>query len=114
VAHGVAGDNLLLGHRVIADSVNPIAASRAGWREVAARAAAGLVQVELICSDRDEHRRRVAARTADIAGHVLPGWDEIVGRAYEPWTGDVLVIDTATQVIDASVRAIVAALPPVA
>ena len=66
-AYAVAGDQLTLGCAVVADSVNPIELTRAAWRDVAARAGARLVEVELTCSDRAEHRRRVTERVGDIA-----------------------------------------------
>ncbi len=58
VAMAIADDQLADGHTVVADSVNPVAASRVGWRGVSARAGAPLVEVELVCSDAAEHRRR--------------------------------------------------------
>jgi len=66
VGYGVAADNLRLGRTVVADGVNPLASTRAGWRAVGERAAVAIVEVEVICSDVAEHRRRVASRSADI------------------------------------------------
>jgi len=43
VAYGVAADNLALGRTVIADAVQPLAAIRDAWRDVARRAAVALV-----------------------------------------------------------------------
>ena len=56
VGYGVAGDNLGLGRTVIADSVNPLAVTRNAWVEVANRARASVMEIEVICSDVDEHR----------------------------------------------------------
>lgn len=95
VAHALAEANLALGLVVVADCVNPVAESRAGWRAVAQRAGCGIIEVELVCSDQAEHRRRVGSREADIPGLVLPDWDAIRARIYEPWTEPRLVIDTA-------------------
>ena len=36
IAYAVAADNLRLGRNVIADGVNPVQASRAAWRAIAA------------------------------------------------------------------------------
>jgi predicted kinase len=74
VAFAVAASNLRLGSLVIADSVNPVPESRKGWRDLAHREAARLLEIEVTCSDGVEHRRRVEARTADIAGFELPSW----------------------------------------
>ncbi|WP_341897282.1 AAA family ATPase [Ferrovibrio terrae] len=94
VAQQVATDNLRLGLTVIADSVNPVAASRAGWRAAAAAAGAQAIEIEVVCSDAAEHRRRVEARQADIPGHVLPRWQDVLAMDYEAWAVDH-VIDTA-------------------
>jgi predicted kinase len=48
---------------VIAESVNPLPVTRAAWRETAGRAGVPAVEVEVVCSDLAEHRRRAAGRT---------------------------------------------------
>ncbi len=53
------------------------------------------VEIEVICSDTTEHRSRVESRTADILGHQLPSWREVLDREYEPWERERVVIDTA-------------------
>ena len=105
VAYAIAEDNLRLGHTVIADSVNPVEVTRAAWREVAHRAGKRCIEVEIACSNEGEHRRRVESRSADIAGHRLPTWQQVCDRNYEPWDAGV-VIDTAGQNIQASVSAL--------
>jgi predicted kinase len=109
VGIAVALENLRLGHTVIADSVNPFALSRGAWREVARRAVVPYLEVEIVCSDAAEHRRRVETRVPDIEGHVQPTWQQVVERLYRPWDSD-LVIDTATMSIESSVTAIRKAL----
>jgi predicted kinase len=96
-AYAVAEDNLRLGHTVVADSVNPVPATRAAWIDVANRAGVNFVQVEITCSDREEHRRRVEARPPDIRGHVVPTWPEVIAREYHPWNSERIVIDTARE-----------------
>ena len=56
VAYAVAEDNLRLGRIVIADSVNPVEVTRAGWRHVAKRAGKPRIEIEIVCSDQAEHR----------------------------------------------------------
>ncbi len=102
VAYAVAGDNLKLGHTIIADSVNPVEVTRAAWREVARRAGKRCIEIEIVCSDQAERRRRVESRVADIAGHRLPTWQQVRDREYEPWQAGI-VIDTDGQHIEASV-----------
>jgi predicted kinase len=110
VAYAVAEDNLRLGHAVIADSVNPWPLTRDEWRAVADRAGAAVLEVEIVCSDSSEHRRRVESRTNDIDGHQLPTWQDVVERDYHPWTRERLVIDTARVDVTEAVRLIAARL----
>ena len=110
VAHAVAFDNLQLGRDVIADSVNPWPLTREAWRAVAARARVPVLDVELVCSDAAEHRRRVESRQPDIDGHRVPSWQEVLDHDYRPWEGDRLTIDTAAVPVEQCVRAIVAAI----
>ena len=105
VAYAIAEDNLRLGRTVIADSVNPVEATRAVWRKVALRADTRCIEIEIVCSDQAEHRRRVESRIADIVGHQLPTWQQVCDRRYEPWQASI-VIDTAGQHIETSVSAL--------
>ena len=68
VAYAIAEDNLRNGRTVVAASVNPLGVTRDAWMAVARRAAVPVTEVECICSDVAEHRRRVETRTSDIAG----------------------------------------------
>ncbi|UEM19203.1 AAA family ATPase [Skermanella mucosa] len=95
VAFAIASSNLKVGNLVIADSVNPVPESRQGWHSVADDAGSLVLDVEVICSDEVEHRRRVEARVPDIHGFKLPTWPTIKARNYVPWTEPRLVVDTA-------------------
>src|SRR5262249_32085062 len=95
-----AADNLRLGRIVVADSVNPLTATRDAWRAVARALGVDTIDVEVICSDPVEHRRRVETRAPDIAGHRLPSWSEGVARHYDTWDSDRLVVATATAAVD--------------
>jgi predicted kinase len=102
VAYRLAADNLQLGMSVVADSVNPLAITRAAWRGVATEAGVSFVEIEVICSDVAEHRRRVESRQIDIAGLRPPTWDEVQTRHRDPWDTTPIVIDTAGQTEKAS------------
>jgi predicted kinase len=82
---------------VVADSVNLLAITRRAWRDVAAQAGVGFVEIEVICSDAKEHQRRVESRSSDIAGHRLPTWRQVEARERDPWETNPVVIDTAGQ-----------------
>jgi predicted kinase len=105
VAHALAAEQLRCGVDVIVECVNPLAVTRDAWQQLACDVPGRLVEVEMICSDREEHRRRAETRTIDIEGHRLPTWADIVTREYEPWTRDRMVIDSAaTSADDAVIR----------
>lgn len=107
IGYALAAANLSLGMGVVADCVNPVAASRAGWR--AAGRHATLLEVEIICSDQAEHRRRLEQRNAEIAGHALPSWAHVEALVFEPWPEVDLVIDTAQAAVVDAVKRIAAA-----
>ena len=85
--------------------------TRDAWRDVAAGHGARLVEVELVCTDRAQHRERVRTRKVDISGLRLPDWEQITSREYEPWDRSHLIIDTATRTPAEAVAAILAAIP---
>ena len=93
-ARDLAEDNLRLGHTVIVDCVNPLTITRDYWRDTAARLEMVLVEIEVICSDERQHRQQVESRVTDIPGLVLPTWEQVVDRRYEPWP-TAHVVDTA-------------------
>jgi predicted kinase len=109
--YAVAEDNLRLGRKVIADSVNPLPLTRDAWVEVARRAGVRAIEVEIICSDTAEHRRRVEERPQDIMGLKLPTWAEVIARDYRPWNREHIVLDTAGRSPEESVAELLRALP---
>jgi predicted kinase len=97
VAQRVAEENLRIGRIVVADSVNPLQVTRGAWRAVAERASTDVIEIEVICSDVAEHRRRVEARQSDIEGLEPPKWQAVISREYETWDRPHIVIDTASR-----------------
>src|SRR6516162_8547523 len=110
IAYCLASENLRLGASVVADCVNPVHATREAWREVAKSESAPIFKIEVICSNRLEHRERVETRTTDIKDLRLPTWEEVVSRQYEPWNEEVLVIDTAKVSSDEAIQNILNSL----
>jgi predicted kinase len=106
VGYAVAVDNLNVGRTVIADSVNPLPITRNAWRDVGEQTSAGALEIEIVCSNADEHRHRVETRTTDVRGLRLPTWAEVVEREYQQWDRGVLVVDTALLTIEQSVDTI--------
>jgi predicted kinase len=103
-AQAVAADNLVLGLDVIADCVNDCEEAREGWETAARKANAKLVWLEVVCSDAEEHRRRIETRSTDIAGLSLPNWNAVAGRAYASSKRDHLTVDTARRSLEECVE----------
>jgi predicted kinase len=104
VAHQLALEQLQLGSDVIVECVNPVALTRDAWLGTVA----ALVEVEVVCSDPAEHRRRVETRASDVDGLVKPTWAEVVDREYEPWSRTPVRIDSATMSVPHAVQQIAA------
>lgn len=105
VEYAIAADNLALGLSVVADCVNPVSETRETWAEVARQTGAKLVNVEVICSNAAEHRRRVEVRHADAAASAgkwsPPDWEGVRNyiRKYQPWQTQVLRLDTSQETV---------------
>lgn len=95
VAYALAGEQLSLGLDVIVECVNPLAVTRDAWLSTAEDTGSIALEVELICTNRLEHRRRVETRVSDVEGLLKPAWEQVAAREYEPWHRPHLLIDTA-------------------
>lgn len=104
VCYAIASQNLKLGLDVIADTVNPIQITREAWRNVAESLEIPYVEIEVICSDENEHRHRIETRAADIPGFVLPPWEKVRDRKYDVWDREHIVIDTASHSVEESLN----------
>lgn len=104
VAAAVAAEQLRLGQSVIADAVNPVAAARGIWRQLADKHGASLKIIEVTCSDEQLHHRRIEDRQRNITGMPEVTWERVQERRreYEPWREERLVLDS-TQPLEALV-----------
>lgn len=107
LSYRIAQDNLKIGNIVIADSVNPWTLTRDEWNLVATDVLSQYINIEVICSNPDEHRLRVESRVSSIPGLKLPTWEEVQKRDYQPWVGERLKIDTAGKSIDESLSELI-------
>ncbi len=107
-AYAIAEDNLTLGFDVVADTVNPIELTRQAWSDVADASGARLLNIEIVCSDQAEHKRRVEMRQSDIAGLDLPDWKGVQSRGFEEWTSDRALLDTSKLSANDCVQTIIA------
>ncbi len=110
VAYRIAHDNLKTGQSVVADSVNPLPITRKAWRSVASETGSTYCEIEIICSDKSEHRQRIESRVTDIDGLRLPSWQDVLGREYEPWIDKQIGIDTANKSVRESKEELMTAL----
>lgn len=104
VGYDVAADQVRVGVDVVAESVNALAVTRDAWRDAGLREGARVLEVEVVCSDPAEHRRRAESRVLDVPGLRNPSWEAIREREYEPWTRERLVLDTAELDVVAAVE----------
>lgn len=109
-AQAIAEDNLRLGRDVIGDCVNDWKLARDGWDEAGRRAGARVNWLEIVCTDKIEHRRRVETRVSDVPGLVAPDWQAVVKRDYHAWDRDHLTIDTAGRSVAGCVEIALSAL----
>jgi predicted kinase len=95
----LADEHLRLGHSVIVDAVNPVEASRAAFRNLAAKHRANLKIIECVCADETVHRRRIEARVRNIEGMPEVTWARVQERRaeYEDWTDFRLILDSSAK-----------------
>lgn len=100
ITYRMAEDNLRLGRNVVADCCNPIELTRDEWQDVAKLCQCKFVKIEVICTDREEHRRRVEHRVPEIANIKLPQWSDVEKMYFAPWYKNRIIIDTAHKTIE--------------
>ena len=86
LAYRMATDNLQLGNNVVADCCNPIELTRREWEDVAVNNNCRFVNIEVVCSDKTEHKKRAEQRNAEVANMKLPVWNDIENREYHECT----------------------------
>lgn len=95
---------------VVADSVNPWELTRREWNEVAIFVGAIYVNIEVCCSGQAEHRNRVETRKVGIETLKLSTWEDVINRDYHEWTDPRVLIDTAGEAVEESLRRLMDAL----
>lgn len=110
LAYRIAADLLQTGLDVVADSCNPIELTRREWEQIAEQNGATFTNIEVICSDAGEHRRRVESRCSDVPGLKLPAWVDVENREYHEWSSARIAIDMAGQSESDSFAALLDAL----
>ena len=96
VAETMAEGVLAGGGGVVIDAVNAVEPARDQWVKLAERQGAVLRYLEVICSDPEVHRERLAARAGR---HAATGTGFAVEQSldeWEPWTGDAAAVPRIT------------------
>lgn len=107
LTHRIVADNLQVGNAVVVDCCNPWALTRNEWEALALEHGGVIINIEVVCSDKAEHRRRAESREADIPNFDLPTWLEIEARNYQAWDKEIIRIDTAGRESDACVEELI-------
>ncbi len=102
LSYRIAGDNLKLGQNVVADSCNPINLTRTEWESVAKGNNSIFINIEVLCSNKEEHKKRVETRKSEIAGLKLPVWEDVENREYHSWEMERIIIDTVNKPVKES------------
>ena len=110
LSYRIATDNLKIGHNVVADSCNPINLTRKEWQDVAKANNSIFINIEIICSDKAEHRKRIESRISEIEGLKLPNWNDVENREYHQWETDRIMIDTAGKTAEMCIEELVSGI----
>lgn len=84
------------------DSCNPINLTRMAWETIAKNNHGDFINIEVVCSDKNEHRQRIETRRMEIENLKPPTWEEVENRIFHPWESERIVIDTAHKSIEES------------
>ena len=93
LAYKIIEDNLKIGNNVITDQCNPWKLTREEFNNVAIKNNCEYKNIEVICSNIKEHKKRIEKRG-------YPAWEDVNKWKYEPWNEEHIVIDTANRTID--------------
>ncbi|MDX8028968.1 ATP-binding protein [Lentzea sp. BCCO 10_0856] len=102
-----------LGIDVVVDAAGHTREVRDQWRELTERLGGVFVGVECVCSDEQVHRERVEGRSRGIPGwHATVPWQHVerMRGLWEPWEEDHLVLDSAVESPDSSVKRVLEVL----
>ncbi len=102
VAQALAVDALDLGQSVVADAVHGYQQGREDWEALAHDSGVRVNWVHVVCSDIEEHERRIRRRAAKGQRHGID-WSEISKRSLEPAPDHWFEVDTAGEAIETCV-----------
>lgn len=100
----LAKENLELSNNVIIDCCNPVSESRELWNKLADTSSTKVINIEIICNDKQIHKNRVNIRF-NKNKKKYPSWQDTLDKDYQTWNNRELVkIDTANVDINDSFK----------
>ena len=98
VAEKIAEFIIHSGQSAIVDAVNAVDAAREQWVALARRRGEALRFIEVICSDPELHKQRLAARNRVLPYFVEPSWHAVEQSLdeYSPWAGESAAVARIT------------------
>ena len=97
LAYRIVEDNLKIGNSVISDQCNPVKLTREEWKNIALKNNCEYINIEILCSNKMEHKNRIENRKTDVENRKLPTWKGVMEREYEPWKEEHIIIDTTNK-----------------
>lgn len=98
VAETIAESVLASGGSVIVDAVNAVEPARDQWVKLAARQKVTIKFLEVVCSDPELHRSRLASRGRRLAHLAEPTWHAVEQSVdeWETWAGTTAAVPRIT------------------
>jgi predicted kinase len=98
VAETMAESVLAGGAGVIIDAVNAVEPAREQWVRLASRQGVPVKFIEVVCSDEDVHRTRLAGRDRRLPNFAEPTWHAVEQSMdeWETWTGSSAAVPRIT------------------
>lgn len=104
LSYKIASDNLELGLNVVADSCNSINLTRKQWEDVAKSKDCSFINIEVICSNKNEHKKHAGTRKSEVKNLKLPSWASIENREHDDWESERIVIDTSDKTVNNTIN----------
>ena len=90
--------------------VTPPQSTRDVWLNVAKWVEGETIEIEVTCSDLDQHRRRLETGVTDIPGLIVPAWADVIPKQYHPGHREHFVVDSLVRATEQNVGLICEAL----
>lgn len=91
---------------MIIDCCNPVLESRELWNKLSEVNSTKVINIEVICSDKQTHQDRVEARYKS-GSNKYPTWQDVLCRNYQAWDQSIIKIDTANSSIEDSFKILI-------